>query len=332
MSDGRGGYLSQGASQGSNASRALENAQFYTVKPTEIRILSILGHGAQGTVYKALWTRTFSVATSERLVAVKQLTSNLSEVYRNRERLTMLTEDHPHVVKCFDSTLEHPYLLVTELCEGGALFDLLYGNEMSRVRLTCRQQLKILTDVASGMRYLHAQVPQILHRDLKSSNVLLAKAVRSRSQEPFAKVADFGLARAAVTSPASMNGMTVQVGTYRWMAPEVFEDSEGLPYNAKVDVYSFGILMYEVIEQRLPYDDLYPLSEPDPRIGLYVCSGRRPTFSPHGPPGLCRREDASPEILQDLRNLMELAWHMDPQIRPDFQELEEILRSKYQEA
>ncbi|CAK9056056.1 unnamed protein product [Durusdinium trenchii] len=205
----------------------LNAALFFTVKPSELRILSVLGSGAHANVYQAEWTRTFAAGTSSIIVAVKQLHTDLGEVYRNRERLTMLT-DHPNLVKCVDSTLEPPYLIITEFLAGGSLFDLLYNSSQ---QLSIWQQVKILLDIASGMRYLHEQKPCILHRDLKSSNVLLAKPLRSATQEPFAKVADFGLARA---SDDVQQAMTAGVGTWRWMAPEVFAsdpDSDDAAYN-----------------------------------------------------------------------------------------------------
>ncbi|OLQ14801.1 Serine/threonine-protein kinase EDR1 [Symbiodinium microadriaticum] len=126
---------------------ALNTALFFTVKPSELRILTALGAGAHANVYKAEWTRTFAAGTSSIIVAVKQMHTDLGEVYRNRERLTMLTE-HPNLVKCVDSTLEPPYLIITEFLAGGSLFDLLYNSDQE---LSLWQQVKILLDVASGM-------------------------------------------------------------------------------------------------------------------------------------------------------------------------------------
>ncbi|CAJ1355750.1 unnamed protein product [Effrenium voratum] len=291
----------------------LNTALFFTVKPSELRILSVLGSGAHANVYKAEWTRTFTAGTSSIIVAVKQLHTDLGEVYRNRERLTMLT-DHPNLVKCVDSTLEPPYLIVTEFLAGGSLFDLLYNSGQ---QLSLWQQVKILLDVAAGMKYLHEQKPSILHRDLKSSNVLLAKPLRSATQEPFAKVADFGLSRAEASS--GFQAMTVGVGTWRWMAPEVFaSDSDDMvPYDLKADVYSFGILMYEVLERQLPYSEQFGTDVCDPRISIHVCMGLRPEVK--------SAASDSPELREELRRLMQRAWNNDPDERPDFQELEEQL-------
>eukprot|EP00438_Fugacium_kawagutii_P011200 Skav235780 [mRNA] locus=scaffold3426:1065:1832:- [translate_table: standard] len=144
----------------------LNAALFFTVKPSELQILSVLGSGGHANVYKANWTRSFAAGTSSIIVAVKHLHTDLGEVYRERERVTMLT-DHPNLVKCMDSTLEPPYLIITEFLAGGSLFDLLYN---SSTELSLWQQLKILLDIASGMRYLHEQKPCILHRETRKKN------------------------------------------------------------------------------------------------------------------------------------------------------------------
>lgn len=284
----------------------LNAALFFTVKPSELRILSVLGSGAHANVYQAEWTRTFAAGTSSIIVAVKQLHTDLGEVYRNRERLTML---------------EPPYLIITEFLAGGSLFDLLYNSSQ---QLSIWQQVKILLDIASGMRYLHEQKPCILHRDLKSSNVLLAKPLRSATQEPFAKVADFGLARA---SDDVQQAMTAGVGTWRWMAPEVFAsdpDSDDAAYNLKADVYSFGILMYEVLERQLPYSEKFGTDVSDPRIGLHVCRGLRPAMKP------ISTDDGTHEVREELKLLMQRAWSNEPEDRPDFQELEDNLSRLWQ--
>lgn len=298
-----------------SASQAISKAAFFTVKPSELHVLGTLGSGAQADVYKAEWRRSFAASTSSIIVAVKRLHSDLGPVYRDREALTFLTE-HPNIVKCFDSTLDPPYLVITEFCAGGSLFDLLYNT---RQDLSLRQRLKILSDVAGGMRYLHSQKPSIIHRDLKSSNVLLTKPIRSAEQEPFAKVADFGLSRTSGGETASMVAMTVGVGTWRWMAPEVFEnDGNSGAYDEKADVFSFAILMYEVLLRKMPYSDKFPSDSTDPRIGIHVCMGGRPSLS-----GVS--EDQCPPIISSL---MQRGWDTDTAQRPSFDELEEALQAQ----
>jgi len=292
----------------------ISHAEFFTVKPSELHVRSLLGSGAQADVYKAEWTRAFAATTSTIVVAVKRLHSDLGTMYRDREALTLLTE-HPNLVKCFDCTLEPPYLVVTEFCAGGCVFDLLYN---SKHELTLRQTVKILTDVAAGMKALHNNKPPILHRDLKSSNVLLTKPIKTRDQEPFAKVADFGLARTTADEPSvapAAAPMTVGVGTWRWMAPEVFENDDNGCYDYRVDVFSFAMLMYEMIMRKLPYCDKFPNeTADDPRIALHICMGMRPEVI------------HNPNIPPAMAELMKQAWATEPEDRPDFDHIESTLR------
>mmetsp|Transcript_56779 Transcript_56779/g.164723 ORF Transcript_56779/g.164723 Transcript_56779/m.164723 type:complete len:337 (+) Transcript_56779:69-1079(+) len=289
----------------------VSSAAFFTVKPSELHVRSLLGSGAQADVYKAEWTRMFAATTSTILVAVKRLHSDLGAMYRDREALTLLT-DHPNLVKCFDSTLDPPYLVVTEFCAGGCLFDLLYN---SRQPLSLRQIVKILHDVAAGMKFLHNHKPPILHRDLKSSNVLLTKPIRSADQEPFAKVADFGLARTSEEGTKSTwAAMTVGVGTWRWMAPEVFESEDSGLYDYRIDVFSFAMLMYEMLTRKLPYCDKFPSESADPRIGLHICMGLRPEVAENS------------NLPAELAELMKQAWASEPTERPDFNYIEAKLR------
>lgn len=311
--------MTEGSGDGAGADATLRAgtaeiraAAFYTVKPSELHVRSLLGTGAQAEVYKAEWTRAFAATTSTIVVAVKRLHADLSQVYRDREAVTILT-DHPNLVKCYDATVDPPYLVVTEYCAGGSLFDLLYN---SAVTLSPRQVMKILTDIAAGMKYLHAQRPCILHRDLKSSNVLLTKPIRSPDQEPTAKVADFGLARSGNAEMSSAwAAMTVGVGTWRWMAPEVFELDDNVSYDEKADIFSFAMLMYEMLVKKLPYCDQFPMESADPRIGLHIVGGLRPNVE-----GVA---SAYPKVMVDL---MQQAWASHPQKRPTFEQIERELR------
>jgi len=302
----------------SSFSAELNDASFGTVQPVELRVQGLLGTGAQATVYKAEWTRHFGAGQSSILVAVKRLHTDVSPMYRDREALTAMT-DHPNLVKCFDFTLDPPYLVVTEFCAGGSLFDLLYNNAQE---LALKQQIKILLDIGKGMRYLHGQNPCIFHRDLKSSNVLLTRILRSLDQEPVAKVADFGLARAV--SEANIDPMTAGVGTWRWMAPEVFDFSDGFRYDERADIFSFAMVMYEVLHRKIPYGEKFPTADDaakvDPRIALHICLGLRPDME--------GGTNASVR-LSLLCELMQRAWATDPAQRPTFQELEERFVETY---
>jgi len=123
---------------------------------------------------------------------------------------------------------------------------------------------------------------------------------------PMAKVADFGLARAA----SGADNTTVGAGTFRWMAPETLE-SDG-QYNTKVDVFSFAMLAYELVARKLPFEDDFSSSS-DPRIVMAICSGARPS--------LADVVSMSGEMIE----LVKSAWDADPAKRPSFAEIDASL-------
>merc|ERR1712107_107050 len=141
-------------------------------------------------------------------------------------------------------------------CAGGTIFTLVHQRTVMSLRWS--QRLKIALDEAKGMNFLHRR--QVIHRDLKSLNLLLAAHVSGPADTPSVKISDFGLSRALSEQP-SQACMTSGAGTYHWMAPEVLD---GQFYDEKVDVYSYGVLLYELICRRIPFDGsgLEPASIP----------------------------------------------------------------------
>eukprot|EP00978_Attheya_sp_CCMP212_P032773 scaffold129474_cov61-Attheya_sp.AAC.2 len=157
---------------------------------------------------------------------------------------------HPCITTVMGAVIskkEEP-MLVMEYMEHGSLYDLLHNDTMV---IEGEIVLPILRDIAQGMRFLHAANPQVIHGDLKAANILVDRKFR-------AKVADFGL------SQKKRVGAT---GTPLWMAPELLRnESENTPAS---DVYSFGIILYEVYSRKDPYygEDigkiLYEVADPN---------------------------------------------------------------------
>eukprot|EP00747_Dinoflagellata_sp_TGD_P187455 gnl/TRDRNA2_/TRDRNA2_45138_c0_seq1.p1 gnl/TRDRNA2_/TRDRNA2_45138_c0~~gnl/TRDRNA2_/TRDRNA2_45138_c0_seq1.p1 ORF type:complete len:363 (-),score=56.41 gnl/TRDRNA2_/TRDRNA2_45138_c0_seq1:30-1118(-) len=293
---------------------------FGRVKQGELHFVEKIGSGGQAEVYKAEWTRKFKSTKSSITVAVKWLHPEMGSICRDREALML---DHPNLVRCLDATLEPPYIIVTEMCIGGSLFDLLYNTCDSiypdcQQQLCPRQQVKILLDVSAGLSYLHSQSPCILHRDLKSSNVLLQKQIADVSQEPLAKIADFGFSRSASQRQLQVK-MTKGVGTSRWMAPEVVDSNspDGEDYDESADVFSFGIVMYEVLIRKLPYMDAFPPDKADTKLAWQVCLGLRPPVPENFP---------QPGISPTLGDLMKRSWDGEPSARPSAAVLARELR------
>ena len=248
-----------------------------------------LGKGAYGVVHQGtLWGTD---------VAIKRLNTqgfsfndNDSQSKKMRKQILIdlksevkiLSElRHPNVVLYIGVCTEIPNIcIVTELCPRRSLFDIIHDPS---VALSCELRLRMALQAAQGMAYLHNQDNRIIHRDLKSHNLLVGENFDI-------KVADFGLTvvRQSDDRYKSLNsfnalnsngGIQVELeknkngknndrlsmgssiggnygvhGTPQWMAPEVME---GSPYNGKVDVYSYGIVLCEIFSRVLPFSDRY---------------------------------------------------------------------------
>ncbi|KAE8734736.1 Serine/threonine-protein kinase HT1 [Hibiscus syriacus] len=181
------------------------------------------------------------------------------------------------------------WCIVTEYAKGGSvrLFLTRRQNRAVPLKLAVKQAL----DVARGMAYVHRL--GFIHRDLKSDNLLIAA-------DKSIKIADFGVARIEVQT----EGMTPETGTYRWMAPEMIQHR---PYTQKVDVYSFGIVLWELITGLLPFQNMTAVQA----AFAVVNKGVRPVI-----PNDC---------LPVLREIMMRCWDINPEVRPPFNDIVKML-------
>ncbi|XP_040989943.1 serine/threonine/tyrosine-protein kinase HT1-like isoform X2 [Juglans microcarpa x Juglans regia] len=148
---------------------------------------------------------------------------------------------HPNIITFVAACKKPPvFCIITEYLAGGSLRKYLHHQEPHSVPLNL--VLKLALSIAHGMQYLHSQ--GILHRDLKSENLLL-------DEDMCVKVADFGIS-CLESQCGSAKGFT---GTYRWMAPEMIKEKH---HTKKVDVYSFGIVLWEIITALTPFDNMTP--------------------------------------------------------------------------
>lgn len=215
------------------------------------RITRLLGEGGMGRVYEA----EQRVGTTQRRVAVKTLRPQLSadpqlarRFFREAETIVRLT--HPNLIQFFDfGEIQQGILaLVMEFIEGRSLADLLAEGPLEATRSE-----RILAQICGALTEAHGL--GIVHRDLKPDNILLT---RRGGQEDFVKVLDFGIAKLSDSADVSATKLTQQgmmVGTPPYMSPEQFS---GENVDARSDIYSLGIISYEMLTGQLPFDARTP--------------------------------------------------------------------------
>ncbi|KAK9074793.1 hypothetical protein SSX86_003111 [Deinandra increscens subsp. villosa] len=203
---------------------------------------------------------------------------------------------HKNVVQFIGACTEPTKLcIVTEFMAQGSIYNFLHKQNGS---FKLPLLLKIAIDISKGMSYLHQN--NIIHRDLKTANLLM-------DEHEVVKVADFGVARVQTQSGV----MTAETGTYRWMAPEVIEHK---PYDHKADVFSFAIVLWELLTGEVPYSYLTPLQA---AVGV-VQQGLRPTIPKQTHP--------------KLTELLECCWQHNPTLRPNFTEIIDKLKQLAKEV
>ncbi|KAG2649563.1 hypothetical protein PVAP13_1NG116300 [Panicum virgatum] len=221
-------------------SSVIDDVAEYEIPWEDLDIGERIGLGSYGEVYHADWNGTE--------VAVKKfLDQDLSGVSLEQfkcEVRIMSRLRHPNVVLFLGYVTQPPNLsILTEYLPRGSLYRLLHrpNSQVDEV-----QRLKMALDVAKGMNYLHSSHPTIVHRDLKSPNLLVDK-------NWVVKVSDFGMSRLKHHTFLSSKSTA---GTPEWMAPEVLRNE---PSNEKCDVYSFGVILWELATMRVPWSGLNPM-------------------------------------------------------------------------
>lgn len=250
--------------------------------PTKLyRDFEKIGAGASGGVYTA-----YQVG-SNLSVAIKQM--NLEQQPKKdliiNEILVMRDSKHKNIVNYLDSfLLKGDLWVVMEYMEGGSLTDVVTCNVMSEGQIAA-----VCKEVLEGLQHLHAN--QVIHRDIKSDNVLL-------SMHGDIKLTDFGFCAQIGESQAKR---TTMVGTPYWMAPEVVTRKE---YGPKVDIWSLGIMAIEMLEGEPPYLNENPLR------ALYL-------IATNGTPKISDSEKTSSTFRDFLRTCLDV----DADRRPDATQL-----------
>jgi serine/threonine protein kinase len=210
------------------------------------RVMEPLGRGGMARVYRAYHPQL------DRYVAIKVLRSDLVEdeeflVRFRREARAVASLRHSNIVQVYDSDVEGEiYYIVLELLEGDSLKTRLNDYRIRDERMPLGDMVRVLLDVLDGLAYAHSE--GMIHRDIKPANILLTK----RGE---AVITDFGIAQIVGSTRHTASG--AMMGTLNYMAPE-----QGLQGQSDVrsDIYSLGIVFYEMLTKRVPFDADTPLA------------------------------------------------------------------------
>jgi len=289
----------------------------WAIAPGEIESLEeTIGIGSTSVVYKG------KLRGVPQAVAVKEITLSTIEEQYSRETdgtVIAITRElevwpavrHPGILKFLGFSFtpdERVMRICSQFCTGGTLFDLLHN--CWDIELSNLQKRKMLLDIARAVDYLHNFQQPVMHRDLKSLNIFLLEPVVDRESEIHVKLADFGFAR------KPEDDLTNGAGTPHWMAPEV---AQGTVYHLKVDVFSFAVIMYEVVCRHMAFETLTP-----EQAKHEIAQGHRPTLE-----GACGTDTFVPENTpNELRALIARCWSQNALDRPSMddvvQELERL--------
>ena len=250
-------------------------------RSADLTYLSRLGTGAFGEVWKCRWSSGDDTSLYACKIIKKTLAADDAALVAN-EIATWRRLAHPNLLTLVE-LVETPraFHCVTDLME-----DSLHQIHQRMLRLGSKPRilttLNRLVQVGEAMVYLHEH--RILHRDIKSHNVLCSG---DRSV-----LSDFGLSKTLADC------MTGETGSYRWMAPEVVRHEK---YDEGCDVYSFSMLTYEMLTLRVPFQNFTPIE-----TAMAVARGERPTLPP---------------VPKYMQTLVEDCWQQDSTARPRFNEI-----------
>ncbi|KAF5197986.1 Serine/threonine-protein kinase EDR1 [Thalictrum thalictroides] len=249
-----------------------------------------IGLGSYGEVYRADWNG-MEVAVKKFLD--QDFYGDALDEFRSEVRI-MRRLRHPNVVHFVGAVTRPPNLsIVTEFLPRGSLYRILHRPNC---HIDEKRRIRMALDVAMGMNCLHISIPTIVHRDLKSLNLLVDDSWN-------VKVCDFGLSRLKHNTFLSSKSTA---GTPEWMAPEVLRNE---PSNEKCDVYSFGVILWELATLRLPWSGMNQMQV----VGAVGFQNRR--------------LDIPKELDPLVATIIRECWQTDPNLRPSFSQLTAALQS-----
>ena len=293
--------------QGENISKYImkefrQSLDSWIIKHEDLEFADLLSTGSTCDVYRGRY-RNIDVAIKQLKHNKRDLNFKYMKEFKREMGVLISLPNHPNLLTMIGFSIkEGQIFLITQYCQGGSLFDVLHKKK-SRKHFTFKQQLKILMDICRGMQFLHELNRSVIHRDLKSLNIFIDNKIEGESMGFQTTVADFGLAR-TFSDPNEF--VTLKMGTFHWMAPELF-DGEG--YSSKTDVYAFAIIMWEVFALRTPY---YHIRDINRILAFVTYKNGRPSLSDCKVPSKYEKE---------IREIIRVNWHKDGTRRKEFSEI-----------
>eukprot|EP01113_Clastostelium_recurvatum_P018129 TRINITY_DN2138_c1_g1_i1.p1 TRINITY_DN2138_c1_g1~~TRINITY_DN2138_c1_g1_i1.p1 ORF type:complete len:679 (+),score=127.57 TRINITY_DN2138_c1_g1_i1:162-2039(+) len=299
-------YPAATATAGGGADGSHQQDRKFNIDSASVTLLDKIGRGSSGLVYKGQWRGIF--------VAVKQLldvTDKDLAAFMDEAQLMKLLTPHPNVLQIYGlaqsptgpiltTSAAAPVaapMIVMEFMEGGSLVHRLLDIT---IVISPEAKAAMIRDIALGMHHLHQE--GIVHRDLATRNILVGN-------DWTVKISDFGMSRLVVpgeTSDLSLYRTDTQVGPLKWMAPECIQNQL---YSKKGDVWSFGVVVWEILHRRHPYEGLTSMQA---AFGVM-----NHTLSLH-------IDDGVPGLYADL---MRACWDYEPANRPHFKAILKLLSS-----
>ncbi|HMO17616.1 MAG TPA: serine/threonine-protein kinase [Oligoflexia bacterium] len=265
-------------------------------------ILSHLGQGGMGHVYQVRDTVSNSIYALKTLVPEEG--KNVKAIARFQKEFSAMKElDHPNIVRAFEFYQQGEELLgfTMEFVKGSDLDTLIYKNNIS---LKIEEKIGLLEQIAEGLSYAHDH--DIVHRDLKPANILIEK---SADNNLISKITDFGLAQQE-SDGADMSQSSNRIGTAYYMSPEQHRGEE---LNSRTDIYSFGILAFELLTAKRPFDGNTPFK----------------LFLAHVSQGIPDIRKINSDIPKWLANMVEICSEKKPEHRyRTMKEVLSLIRSK----